>query len=306
METPLVSMIVPVYNVASYLSQCLESIMKQTYSNFELILVDDGSTDNSGNLCDEFRSRTSLQSIIVIHKENGGLSSARNAGLEKSSGEWVAFIDSDDYVSALFIECLLHAAIKNNCEIAKCNIGNIDEKTSEQVIRCTIMNTEEYLKVINTVNCGFSVCNKLFKRALFDGIRFPEGKLHEDAGTLYKLVDRAGKIVLIDENLYYVNKNPNSITNSKMHSGRLDDIEFRLEMIRYCLEKDWREAAKRNLDQVFGMINDASRLSRDMIIDYKVFRMRLRKEKAQFLLIVFFHRIYSFRELAFMTWRFIH
>ena len=184
-ELPLVSVIVPVYNVQDYLAECINSIIRQNYTHFELLLVDDGSTDNSGMLCEQYRKKDNR--IKVIHKKNGGLSDARNYGIDKALGEYLTFIDSDDYVSEIYLNALVNTAIHNNADIVQVNAWA-----------------------------------KLYHAKLFDGVRYPVGKINEDNLTTYKTLIRANKVVCCSDYLYYYRVNPAGIMNSQFNEKRFD------------------------------------------------------------------------------------
>lgn len=212
----LISVIVPVYNVENYLPKCLETISQQTFKNIEIIIIDDGSTDDSGKICDEFA--TGELRAKVFHKKNGGLSSARNFGISKSKGDYLAFIDSDDYVSKDFIEKLYFAAIDTGAEIVICGYNNT--KPGEKILtgrKSTIdlLTKQENIEILTW--------NKLYARRLFIDckIEFPVGKKHEDTLTTYKLLAAASKVAYITDNLYHYRERANSITGSEKIEERL-------------------------------------------------------------------------------------
>ncbi len=212
----LVSVVVPIYKVERYLDKCVNSIINQTYSNLEIVLVDDGSPDNCPVICDEYAKKDSR--IRVIHKANGGLSDARNVGIENSEGEYICFIDSDDYVHEDYISKLLTGALNNDADICVCNFYYVNEKGKiweRKQKYAKVFSSTEALKDIFTTdqNTEIVVWNKIYKRDLFIkyNIRFPKGKIHEDNFTTYKLYDKANKVVLISDNLYYYLQRENSI-----------------------------------------------------------------------------------------------
>ncbi|MBR2786956.1 MAG: glycosyltransferase [Clostridia bacterium] len=234
----LISIVVPIYNVEEYLKRCVDTIINQTYKNLEIILVDDGAKDNSGKICDEYINKDNR--IKVIHKENGGLSDARNVGLENANGEYIAFIDSDDYISKDFIEKLYNLCIEKNAEIAQCSYQRVyDNKNSEEnnteIKTVTMDGNEAILKLFASKNSEYTVAwNKLYKTSLFDtGIRYPKGMLHEDEATTYKLFYKAKNIVVTNEELYYYYIRKNSITNKKYTLQRLDFIKELEEQLEF-------------------------------------------------------------------------
>ena len=222
MDEVLISVVVPVYNVEHYLKKCVDSICHQTYRNLEIILVDDGSTDCSGSLCDEFA--TSDSRIRVIHKSNGGLSDARNAGMELASGEWWMFVDSDDYIAPDTAETLLLAAVENHCEIAVCNMMRIYEDGKQEPFYCpvtepTIWAGEQRFETLRQP----SVCNKLFRADLFKELRFPKRKFYEDTFVYHVLAHRANRIALTGLSGYYYLSRRESILGQSQFTDRYFD-----------------------------------------------------------------------------------
>lgn len=222
MDEVLISVVVPVYNVEHYLKKCVDSICHQTYRNLEIILVDDGSTDCSGSLCDEFA--TSDSRIRVIHKSNGGLSDARNAGMGLASGEWWMFVDSDDYIAPDTAETLLLAAVENHCEIAVCNMMRIYEDGKQEPFYCpvtepTIWAGEQRFETLRQP----SVCNKLFRADLFKELRFPKRKFYEDTFVYHVLAYRASRIALTGLSGYYYLSRRESILGQPQFTDRYFD-----------------------------------------------------------------------------------
>lgn len=225
-----ISIIVPVYNVEMYLNKCIESILKQTFKDFELILVNDGSTDSSGIICDEYMKKD--QRIKVIHKENGGLSSARNAGIDIAIGDYIAFIDSDDYIHPSMYEVLYREAIKEKSDIILCQFKKVLEKdcvneshslSSYEVINYT--NIETLKKIYSNQGVEFIVAwNKLYHSSIFKSIRYPIGMIHEDEFIAHTALYNAKKVSYIPLELYYYVQRTNSIMQSKFHINRLDVI----------------------------------------------------------------------------------
>lgn len=210
---PFISVIVPIYNIEKYLDECVESILRQTYTDFELILIDDGSPDNSGEKADEWSKRDAR--ITVIHKENGGVSSARNAGLKVAKGDWFLFVDSDDYVADNYIELLLRTAMEQGADIASCKFYNLWTNMCrvEQRMPCenTIIERDVYLERIYLYGVYTIVWNKIFKRELFDGLLFEEGRINEDSIIMPKLIGRANKVAHLAEPLYYYRRRKSGI-----------------------------------------------------------------------------------------------
>lgn len=209
----LISIIIPVYNVEKYLKECLESVINQTYTNLEIILVDDGSTDSSGNICDEYKKRDTR--IKVIHKENGGVSIARNLGLNNANGQYIGFIDSDDYVEPKYCEKLLKSIKENNVQCALCKFDKVYEKKNQNTIFESnyIMDKNDLIMEILDVQKGFGFCTqKLWtKNALVD-IKYNENiKVGEDSLFCIESCKNIYKVYVLNEKLYHYRLNENSL-----------------------------------------------------------------------------------------------
>ena len=232
----LISVIVPVYNVERYLEKCIASICGQTFRDMEIILVDDGSTDHSGAICDEWAGKDSR--IRVIHKENGGLSDARNAGIEIAAGQWLMFIDSDDTITADTAEQLYLAAAEHSCEIAVCNMVRIyDDAATEPfynpVSELTVWAGQQRFETLKQP----SACNKLFRVDLFRDVRFPKGKFYEDTFVYHILAHRASRIALTGHDGYYYLSRRESILGQPTYTDRyFDFIEAVYTRMAYLLE----------------------------------------------------------------------
>jgi glycosyltransferase involved in cell wall biosynthesis len=256
----LVSVIVPIYKVEPYLRRAIDSIIGQTYSNLEIILVDDGSPDGCGQICDAYADKD--KRITVIHKENGGLSDARNAGLDAASGDFIAFVDSDDYIAENFVEELLLQIEQNDADVAMCSYAvtelletdkavfassaDADESYRDETIE--VCSRKELLSNLYDANhrdaTYFIVSwNKLYKAHLWEGIRFPKGKIHEDEATTYRIYDNAAKGIYIHRPLYAYFSAPASITRSSFSVKRLDWMDALDERIAYFEDKGEPEQA---------------------------------------------------------------
>lgn len=200
---PKISIIVPVYKVESYIRKCLDSIVGQTYQNLQIILVDDGSPDNCGKICDEYAARDSR--IEVIHQENGGVSAARNAGLRLATGDYIGWVDSDDWIEPDMYEYLLENALKYQADIVVCSrVEHYRDKTLFKGWRnLEVLNTEEALELLlkNDVLQNY-LCDKLWRRELFENIVFPVGKTFEDIAVMHRLFIKAGCVVCLPEAKY--------------------------------------------------------------------------------------------------------
>lgn len=225
----MISVIVPVYNIEKYIKKCICSIINQTYKDLEIIIVDDGSNDRSGQICDEFAGQD--ERIIVIHKENGGLSSARNVGLDIARGEYIGFVDGDDYISERMYETLLCHIESNNADMVICgyreikeeNRGPEDSKLVEETE--TVISGEDRYKLITDFDTENIVAwSKLYKKNIFDGLRFNIGKLHEDQWIIPYVIEKAEKIIKINDELYCYVARENSISKEKMKPQRMWDL----------------------------------------------------------------------------------
>ena len=237
-----VSIIVPVYQVETYLRQCIDSILAQTFTDFELILVDDGSKDKSGEICEEYAGKDGR--VRVIHKENGGLSDARNAGLEQAAGKYFMFVDSDDYIAPTMIERLYNSIQSESADIAACNFCYVFDKKEKKDFSTAmeaevLQGSEIFYYRKNDRSYGFWTVawNKLYKSETFRNVRFRFGKYHEDefwANDIYQLEIR---VATIPECLYYYRQRDNSIMGKESIARNLDILEALRERIYIYLEK---------------------------------------------------------------------
>lgn len=245
MKKDLISVIVPMYNIEKYLPRCIESILNQTYKKIEIILVDDGSKDLCGSIADNYASR--YENVKVIHKANGGLSDARNAGIEIANGEWLAFVDSDDMICENMYQVLHDEVIKNNALLAMVDYFSIDENdeiilTSEKGIENTrVLTTEMFLDYLYTYQAGHYIIawNKLYYYTLFKDIKFPVGKINEDQFIMHEIVYKAKNIACLTEKLYQYRKVDNSIMNRKFNINRLDDVEGVQKRFDFLLKQNF-------------------------------------------------------------------
>ena len=229
---PQISIIVPVYNVEKYLRVCVDSLLNQRLDRFEIILVDDGSTDSSGVICDEYAERD--KRVEVIHKRNGGLSSARNEALDVAKGDFIGFVDSDDYIMENMYKLLIKRMEEDECDISVCNM--LMQKSSGDVPYHKNAKDEQFSRestmtelIANRI-LTFSVCNKLFKKSIFNGLRFKEGIILEDMDIIYKLFHRARKVSYLSAPLYYYRYNESSILRKPFTLKRIDEFYIRKEM----------------------------------------------------------------------------
>ena len=230
-----ISIIIPIYNVEQYLPQCLDSIINQTYKNLEIILINDGSTDNSGKICDNYAKVDNR--IHVFHKKNEGVSSARNLGLEKCTGDFIGFIDPDDFIELNMYELLYNEQQKTNADIVWCNyslyyslnkqiFGEINSNITYNLLNINEKN-DFYSDLFYKYNMKAYLWNKLYQKEIFSNIKFPYKKIFEDLFVFIYLISKANKISFINKKLYYYRQRVNSICNkTHIHSTfNIDMIE---------------------------------------------------------------------------------
>ena len=221
MSEPLVSVIIPVYKVEPYLRPCADSVLAQTYKNLEILLVDDGSPDTCPQICDEYAKKDPR--VRVIHKENGGLSDARNAALDIARGDYVGFVDSDDWIAPTMYEELVKSALKLDADIAVCGytesngVRDLEVKSLAPAEKSYTVE-EAFREVLLTGEILVIMCNKLYKRELFDRIRFPKGELFEDGDVFYRLFGRSRRLAHTGGCGYFYRKRAGSITFKKFEA----------------------------------------------------------------------------------------
>ena len=247
----LISVIIPVYKVEEYINRCIDSVINQTYKNLEIILVDDGSPDGCPKICDEYAKKDSR--IRVIHKQNGGLSDARNVGIDNANGKYITFIDSDDFVEKNYISILYESLKKYNVKmsIADNLIIYEDKIINNSIYEENVFSEHDVLEKmlwgIRDLDNG--AWTKLYDRSLFDNIRYPVGRLYEDTATTYKLFDLCDKIVINSIPIYNYMKRRDSITQCKFNEKKLQLIDSTKEMTDYIRNKyfDLNDACNRKL-----------------------------------------------------------
>lgn len=235
-----ISIIVPVYKVEEQLDECIKSILNQKFIDFELILVDDGSPDRCGQICDEYSKKD--KRIKVIHKSNGGLSDARNAGLDIAKGKYIGFVDSDDIIDSNMYKILFECINKSNSDIVQCKFKKFKKLDEISIgldysgLKIKEFNSKQaIIDMIDNNEINVNSWNKLYKKDIFNDIRFPKGKIHEDEFLTYKLLFKSNKISYVDKELYYYYKNDKGIMNGSSLLKRLDRIEALEERSEFFL-----------------------------------------------------------------------
>jgi len=246
----LVSIIIPCYNVGSYIEQCIDSILSQSYKSLEIIVIDDGSTDNTGEILKHYNDSR----LKIIHQKNAGLSAARNTGLKVAKGKYIAFVDGDDFIEPGYIEKLVKTLEQNKSDISICGFIGSGRCPSKAA---TLSRTEALSDLLTQrLGTGVMVWNKLYKRSLFKGLKFNDGRLHEDNFIMPRILERVKSVSVVPDKLYHYRENPSSIT-SKMTKKRLkdalDSIEDAKQFIKEkSLDKDLKpELAAYEYNQKF-------------------------------------------------------
>lgn len=285
-----ISVIIPVYNVEQFLDRCIKSIRKQSYLDFELIIVDDGAQDNSGRICDDYIKNDNR--IIVIHKKNGGLSDARNAGLNwtytNNKSSWITFIDSDDWVHPNYLSTLYFSNIKNNTLISSCetfftkgsDFNNIDLDVKEEVLE-----PEEFYT--NYCNTSIHAWGKLYSKELLESIRFPFGLIHEDVFFTYKAIFKSNSVSVIQNELYAYFSSPGSIMRKSWNPERLAVFIGYDEQLSYFNNNNYTNAYKRCVeiiaetycDQMSQIQREESGNKKNYLLLRKRLRCHLKKYK---------------------------
>ena len=247
---PKISVIVPVYQVEDYLDRCVTSVNNQTFQDFECILVDDGSTDRSGMMCDEYQKM--YPHFTVIHKENGGLSSARNAALEIAKGDYICFLDSDDLLHPQTLACMLNAIEQTGADLVTTGLQEFctDTVTMEPLgeVQREVVGQDVFIDHLLPKNFGrisVTACGKLYRRGIFENLRFPEGKIYEDLHVYLSVLLSCQKIAILSASLYYYYRNPNSITRSNyLAHDRFGEFQVREGYIHFFKERGLPEQVR--------------------------------------------------------------
>ena len=258
METAI-SVIVPVYRVEKFLPQCIESVLNQTFTDFELILVDDGSPDRCPAICDEAAERDAR--VRVIHQANAGLSAARNAGIEAAHGAWLSFVDSDDYIAPQFYEKLYQTAQRTDADCVMCSVQNVDE--SGKPIDSALMRVADEVKTgrevlrkigRDDVTPYLTAWNKLYRRKLFNTLRYPAGRQNEDVFVFAELFCQVQRAVCVAEPLYFYRKRIGSIMNSVVTLRNLDEMWAYVNCFEHLQQDDEESTLKETEKRVFAKL----------------------------------------------------
>lgn len=262
----LISVIVPIYKAEKYLRRCLDSICGQTWYSLEIILVDDGSPDGCGIICDEYASKDSR--VKVIHKENGGPSDARNAGLEAATGKYIGFVDSDDYIRPEMYDIMLRKMKREEAELVICGLLCVDEQGEIQAEKQLPMpdrdmrmtGGEALGQLMENQACFAVVYNRLYRAELLQGIRFPVGKIYEDEFVAHYILGKCGKVIFLQEPQYCYVQHPGSIMAETTSPKRLDCAEAWLDRAQYVAGKGMDELVSYSCGQALDIVGEAYRL----------------------------------------------
>ena len=294
-NTEMLSVVIPIYNVEKYLKRCIDSVISQTYKNIEIILVDDGSPDKCGEICDLYALKD--KRIKVIHKENGGLSDARNIGTKAANGKYIAFIDSDDYISSDYFEYLYSLLIKTGADISVCRMI----KTEEDVANFGVDNSKLQEQVLSGIEACrrlffddlyitlVTACGKLYNSEIVKKYPFPKGRKHEDEATTCKFYYESQKVVIGNKRLYAYYQNPTSITHSqgdKLNEDIIWALEHRAMFFEECKEPilakySWniyfhyciKDSLENNgrCDKYLENFDNGKTLSKRVLFEYKLY-----------------------------------
>ena len=301
----MISVIVPVYKAEQFIHECIDSILQQTHHNLEILLVDDGSPDNCPNICDDYARLDSR--IKVIHKENGGLSDARNAGIEVATGEYIAFIDSDDWIKEDMLEYLYRGLVGSDADISYCEVIRAkNDSYSYKVRNCDVIYSKEAaLNELFFDRLENYACNKLFKASLWEDVRFPVGWNFEDIATIYKTFELSSRIAVLQEPKYFYRIRSDSISGSKDYEfrkniyhaiiSRYDDVaprmpQYRPQLFRrvrnwyiheLCIQlRDNPDDYLTNIDLLKTLAPFVARVKDDIIEDLKLEKLEIKKLNA--------------------------
>lgn len=275
----LISVIIPVYQVEPYVARCIESILVQTLQDLEIILVDDGSTDESGRICDQYKVRDSR--IKVIHQTNGGISAARNTGLDVAKGRYIGFIDSDDYIAPNMYELMYEAMHKKQVDLAVCNYEKVyegdirqEERVEEKLQEQLIYTRKAALQAMQeNRGCWTYVNNKLYKREIFKALRFEEGRIYEDAFIMPKLMSKCEKIVTVPESLYFYVQRAGSILHTQFNEKRLDKVTaFQQEAALFRAQNEYQLSRRAERDYINTLLWSYYILRKDQPKESEVLR----------------------------------
>lgn len=322
-QSVLLSVIVPVYNVEQYLPRCVDSILSQSYANLEILLVDDGARDASGTICDAYAARDSR--VKVIHKANGGLSSARNAGLDAARGDYLAFVDSDDWIEKDAYEDMLSLALKYGVKLVCGGRYDVSGETGRRQLglcpaREELITGEEMAgRIFLWDGCDSSACDKLYHRSLFQQLRYPEGQVCEDVPVTYRIALQAGQAVLCDRPVYNYFHRPGSITTAAVSESSFHFSQHTAQIYPFirehypAIEAQARYFRVRSLSHILLLLDQGTEEQRNRFLErYRAARKALKDHTWFILRSAYFGRKERLRDLLLILglyrplWRLSH
>lgn len=277
-----ISVIVPVYNVEKYLDRCVGSLLGQSYENIEIVLINDGSTDLSGEMCDEYARRDSR--VKVLHQEYNGVADARNKGVAAATGEYIIFLDGDDEADKEYVGKLYATLKENDLDIAQCCLLRI--RNGEPINKLEV---KEGVRIFNGMEMQMKtfdrdryfcnvVCGKLYKKELFEGLSFPYGRINEDESMIYLLTFKSNRVGIIDDYLYYYHYNGDSITEKKYNIHRLDAFYMLEEKFAFYKERGLEVFANKVANEYFSQMSIVFCHKKEEIADdYKAIKKKARE-----------------------------
>lgn len=280
MKEPLISVIIAAYKIEQYLGKCLDSILSQTYTNLEVIIVNDGSPDKVHEIALEYVESDCR--VKLLDKENGGLSDARNAGLDVANGEYIVIIDGDDYIEQNMIELMYNRVIETSSDVCMCGINIINECASSESVAyemeefedCVLNQDSMFDKLVYTPNWNYVVAwNKLYKKEIFDNVRYKKGKIHEDEFIIHYIVKECSKVCFVSEKLYNYIQRENSITHTGYKIAQLDIIEAVADRAEFFLKLGNNARAYRMLQRMRTVLLEGTirtRKNRNIDIDNRL------------------------------------
>ena len=242
----LISIIVAVYNAEEWLKRCVDSIINQTYSNIEIILIDDGSTDKSASICDEYARLDNR--IKVIHKHNGGLADARNVGIYASKGTYIGFVDNDDYIAPNMYEDMLREMQYSDVDLVLCNCTYVDEdgqpiEEISPINKTEIISPKEYFFRLAEPKSGYyiTVWNRLYKKEILENVFFPVGRTNEDSYVVHRIIQKCKSIMILDDNYYYYTQRDTSLSRTPKADQYYDSIDALIDRIDFYKQNEYSD-----------------------------------------------------------------
>ena len=302
---PLISVIVPIYNVEMYLPQCLDSICGQTYQNLEILLVDDGSPDRCGEICDQYAARDTI--IRVIHKQNGGLSDARNAGMEQMNGSYLMFVDSDDLLPSNAVQTLIEAAFSENAELV---IGDYrrfsdmfpEEKTEKNAVEFHLLTGSEAMQ--DMLQNGCAAWARLYQRKIHQHISFPVGEINEDEAIVLHILENCNRVVKTNAVVYYYRCRPESITTSVFAASKMVWAKHCAENLKHIQDHHsslTSDAAARYRGSLLWSLTEIALSDEDYMGETRALLSALRSQKK-----LFYAAPFTYRQDRLRMWLLLH